>query len=79
MAPRWRFVKESRAAIASGLWDVAEAFQATHDRECAARVLALPDEHAVAMVITFGCPEEASRHRGIARTPVAEPVHHERR
>ena len=52
-----------------------------HDRECAARVLGLPDDHVVAMVITFGYPEsEASRHRGVPRTPrrVGELVHQER-
>jgi nitroreductase len=52
---------------------------AMHDRECAARVLGLPDDHVVAMVITFGYPEsEQSLHRGIARTPLAELVHQER-
>jgi nitroreductase len=52
---------------------------AMHDRDCAAKTLGLPDEHAVAMVITFGYPEsEESRHRGIARTPLAELVHEER-
>jgi nitroreductase len=50
-----------------------------HDRECAARVLGLPDDHVVAMVITFGYPEsEASLHRGITRTPLSELVHEER-
>jgi len=50
-----------------------------HDRECAARVLGLPEGHAVAIVISFGYPEsEESRHRGVARTPLAELVHHER-
>ena len=52
---------------------------AMHDRDCAARVLALPDEHVVAIVITFGYPEsQESLHRGIARTPLAELVHYER-
>jgi nitroreductase len=52
---------------------------AMHDRECAARVLGLPDDHVVAIVITFGYPEsEQSLHRGIARTPLAELVHEER-
>jgi nitroreductase len=52
---------------------------AMHDRECAARVLGLPDDHVVAMVITLGYPEsEQSLHRGIARTPLAELVHDER-
>jgi nitroreductase len=52
---------------------------AMHDRECAARVLGLPDDHVVAMVITFGYPEsEQSLHRGVARTPLAELVHEER-
>lgn len=52
---------------------------AMHDCECAARTLGLPDEHAIAMVITFGYPEsEESRHRGIARTPLADLVHRER-
>ena len=50
---------------------------AMHDRECAARTLGLPDEHVVAMVITFGCPEsEESRHRGVPRTPLADLVHY---
>ena len=50
-----------------------------HDRECAARVLGLPADHAVAIVISFGYPEsEESRHRGVARTPLAELVHEER-
>jgi nitroreductase len=52
---------------------------AMHDRECAATTLGLPDDHVVAMVITFGYPEsEESRHRGIARNPLADLVHHER-
>ncbi len=82
MAYRWRIIKGSRGEIATGLWDVAESFQAMHDRPPqadAARVLGLPDEHVVAMVITFGYPEsEESRHRGIARTPLADLVHYER-
>lgn len=52
---------------------------AMHDQECASRVLGLPEGHRVAMVLTFGYPEsEASLHRGIARTPLAELVHEER-
>ena len=52
---------------------------AMHDRECAARALGLPDDHVVAMVISFGYPEsEESLHRGIARTPLAELVHYEK-
>ena len=50
-----------------------------HDRECAARVLGLPEGHRVAVVLAFGYPEsEASRHRGVARTPLSELVHEER-
>jgi nitroreductase len=50
-----------------------------HDRDGAARVLGLPDDHVVAMVITFGYPEsEESRHRGIQRTSIDELVHYER-
>ncbi len=52
---------------------------AMHDRECAARVLGLPDGHQVAIVITFGYPaSEASLHRGVARTPLSELAHQER-
>ena len=52
---------------------------AMHDRECAARVLGLPDDHVVAMVISFGYPaSEESRHRGVPRTSLAELVHYER-
>ena len=52
---------------------------AMHDRDCAAREVGLPAEHAVAMVIAFGYPEsEESRHMGAARTPLAELVHDER-
>ena len=52
---------------------------AMHDRECAARELGLPDEHAVAIVIAFGYPEsEESRHLGAPRTPLSELVHEER-
>jgi nitroreductase len=52
---------------------------AMHDREGAARVLGLPDDHVVAMVISFGYPEsEESRHRGIQRTSIDELVHYER-
>lgn len=52
---------------------------AMHDREGAAKVLGVPEEHVVAMVITFGYPEsKESMHRGIARTPLAELVHYER-
>ena len=51
---------------------------AMHDRECAAKVLGLPEGHRVAMVIAFGYPaSDESLHRGIARTPVAELVHHD--
>jgi nitroreductase len=51
---------------------------AMHDRDCAARVLGLPDDHVVAMVITFGYPaSEESLHRGIPRTPLADLVHEE--
>lgn len=52
---------------------------AMHDREAASKVLGLPEEHVVAMVITFGYPEsKESMHRGIARTPMADLVHYER-
>ena len=52
---------------------------AMHDRECASRVLGLPEGHRVAMVLAFGYPaSEESLHRGIPRTPLAELVHHER-
>ena len=50
-----------------------------HDRECAARVLALPEGHRVAIVISFGYPaSEESRHRGVPRTPLSELVREER-
>jgi nitroreductase len=52
---------------------------AMHDRDCAARELGLPPDHTVAIVISFGYPEsEASLHRGVARTPLAELVRYER-
>ena len=52
---------------------------AMHDRECAAKVLGLPEGHRVAMVIAFGYPaSDESLHRGIARTPMVELVHQER-
>ena len=52
---------------------------AMHDRECASRVLGLPEGHRVAMVLAFGYPaSEESLHRGIPRTPLAELVHNER-
>ena len=52
---------------------------AMHDRECAARVLGLPEDHQVAMVLTLGYPEsKESLHRGIARTPLSDLVHEER-
>jgi len=42
-------------------------------------VLGVPDDHQVAIVLTFGYPEsEESMHRGIARTPLAELVREER-
>jgi hypothetical protein len=50
-----------------------------HDQECAAKTLGLPEGHRVAIVISFGYPpSEASRHRGVARTPLSELVHDER-
>ena len=50
-----------------------------HDQECAQRALNLPEGHRVAIVLAFGYPaSEKSRHRGIARTPMAELVHKER-
>ena len=52
---------------------------AMHDRECAARVLGLPEGHRVAIVLAFGYPaSEASLHRGVRRSPLAELVHYER-
>jgi nitroreductase len=51
---------------------------AMHDRECASRVLGLPEGHSVAIVISFGYPEsEASLHRGVPRTPLGDLVHYE--
>ncbi|MEX1254732.1 MAG: nitroreductase family protein [Dehalococcoidia bacterium] len=64
------------AAWAEGIifWAVA-----MHDQECASRVLGLPDEHRVAMVISFGYPEsKESLHRGISRTSLDELVRYER-
>ncbi len=52
---------------------------AMHDQDCAARVLGLPPEHRVAIVLSFGYPaSEASRHRGVPRTPLSELVRYER-
>ena len=52
---------------------------AMHKQECAAEALGLPPEHRVAIVLSFGYPEtEASLHRGVPRTPLAELVHQER-
>ncbi len=52
---------------------------AMHDKECAARALGLPDEHRVAIIISFGYPtSEESLHRGIPRIPLTDLVHHER-
>jgi nitroreductase len=52
---------------------------AMHDQECAAKTLGLPEGHRVAIVISFGYPaSEASLHRGVPRTPLAELVHEER-
>jgi nitroreductase len=52
---------------------------AMHDHECASRVLGLPEDHRVAMLISFGYPEsKESLHRGIARTPLEELVRYER-
>jgi len=50
-----------------------------HDSDCAARVLGLPEEHRVPIVLSFGYPaSEESLHRGIARAPLSELVHDER-
>ncbi len=50
-----------------------------HDRDCAARVLGLPEDHRVAIVLGFGYPvSEESRHRGVPRTPMTELTHFER-
>lgn len=52
---------------------------ALHHRDCAVETLGLPADHTPAMLLAFGYPEsEASRHRGVARTPVEELVHEER-
>lgn len=51
---------------------------AMHDQECAAKVLGLPEGHRVAMLLAFGYPaSEESLHRGVARTPLADLVHHD--
>lgn len=45
---------------------------AMHDRECASRLLGVPEGHRVAIVLAFGYPaSEESLHRGIPRTPLA--------
>ena len=52
---------------------------AMHDQGCATKVLGLPDGHRVASAISFGYPaSEASRHRGVARTPLSELLREER-
>ena len=52
---------------------------AMHDKECAAKVLGLPEGYRVAIVLSLGYPEsEASLHRGVARTPLSDLVHQER-
>jgi nitroreductase len=52
---------------------------AMHDRQCASRVLGLPEGHRVSIVIAFGYPEsEESLHRGGARKATADLVHEER-
>lgn len=50
-----------------------------HDAECAARVLDLPPEHRVAIVLPFAYPEASTAARpGRPRLPLEELVHWER-
>lgn len=50
-----------------------------HDAECATRVLGLPEEHRVAIVLSLGYPEsEESLHRGATRTSLTDLVHNEK-
>ena len=57
----------------------ASIYPAVQNMLLAARALGLPEDHRVAIVLAFGHPaSEESRHRGIARTPVAELTHIER-
>ena len=83
LAPGGNAFDAGRAAqnMMLAAWDegITSCPVAMHDRECAAKTLGLPDEHVVAMVITFGYPEsKESMHRGIPRTPLSDLVHYER-
>jgi len=50
-----------------------------HDADCASRVLGLPADHRVAIVLPFAYPEaSAPARQGRARLPLEELVHWER-
>ncbi len=50
-----------------------------HDKDCAKRVLGLPDDHRVSIVLALGHPEPGTTSgMGAARVPLDEMVHRER-
>jgi len=49
-----------------------------HDQDCARRVLGLPEEHRIPIVIVFGYPPAAAPAPGVPRVSLDELVHHER-
>ncbi len=46
-----------------------------HDQECARRVLGVPEEHRIPIVLAFGYPTAVPRAPGAPRTPLDELVH----
>ena len=46
-----------------------------HDQECARRVLGLPEDHRVPIVLAFGYPPATPRAPGVPRVPLDELVH----
>jgi nitroreductase len=46
-----------------------------HDQDCARRVLGLPEEHKVPIVLAFGYPPATPRAPGTPRVPLDELVH----
>ena len=65
--------------VASNALGLASCPVTMHDRDCARRVLGLPDGHRVSIVLAIGHPVEGTTSgMGATRVPLEDMVHRER-
>jgi nitroreductase len=83
LSPQGRDFDAGRTAqnmmVAANALGLASCPVTMHDQDCARRVLGLPDDHKVAIVLAVGHPQPGTNTgMGAQRVPLDEMVHRER-